>query len=186
MRGLSQNIGNTNKLRTTVKRCNLTSPTIKNRVQIQFCPAKEWINKVQSVLLDAPYTHVRLILPGYDNNKPYDVVQLTWDGFEHCSCDSVDIESYYPTYEGTTTFSFLTDDEGLKFMRAKVHVLSQLGLRWTWWYCVAAVFNFGEFPSLTCSSTVSWIVFNRLLGCPMEFYNYLNTEFDAWEVLTSE
>ena len=161
------------------------SPTIKNRIQIQFCPPDCFINKVQSVLLDAPFTHVRLILPG-EYDKPFDVIELTWDGFEHCSCDLVDIEAYYPTHEGTTTFSFLTDDEGLKFMRAKVNVLSQLGLRWTWWYCVAAAFDFGEFPSLTCSSTVSWIVFSRLLDCPMEFYKYLNEEFEAWEVLVND
>lgn len=114
-----------------------------------------------------------MFIPCKGNDRIVHVIQLTWDGFESVFVPLDDISTLYPVYAGTETFRVPVSEETMNFIGAKINIINTLALRWSHWFICAACTGMGEFPSLTCSSTISWIVFDRILPTPNELYQHI-------------
>ena len=176
------------KLRNNKRTHYLATMKVDSRsrysAKIMFELPSNWQNLLSCKYHLCPYAHVWLVLfNGY--SKEYFVCELTSVG--------ITIDKVLPyewsklpddsLNETTLCFDFqLTQQEYREIVERAVSV-EFLPIQWSNWYVIPYLIN-GEFPTFTCSSLISYIVYNQFLELPSQLLeaceqDYLHNEFNT-------
>lgn len=126
-------------------------------------------NRIQCLAQNFPFSHVWLLVyRKYDDSYFY--AELTEEGLHILKVTPCHL--FWVAGEVKLMVSYQVTDQELQKIVRKMNKVEGLPIHWSNWYVPAYLQN-GFFPSFTCASLVSWILFDKKIGKPKDLLRFL-------------